>query len=318
MDIGELERWREGNRLEAKSAQGGLPGDVWPSVSAFANTDGGVIVLGVKENTKTHELFVVGLKDARKMLDDFTNAANSTDKLSYPIFSDEHLSIETVRGREVVVIEVPRADRRIRPVYEGHDPFKGTYRRKFTGDYHCTKEEVSAMLRDSSEDKLDMLPSEHSTLEDFDWGTVRAYRSLYNESHRTGKVRKMADPEFLCHIGAAIKRKDGGVVPTYAGLLMFGQEWCIVYDLPNYFLDYRKQIGGNRRWEDRFTSQEHEWSGNLFDFYERAYDKLRQALDVPFQLDGIYRVDETPAHEALRDNALQRRCQHVRLDAHVG
>ena len=274
---------------------------MWPSVSAFANTDGGVIVLGAKENTKTHELFVVGLKDAQKMLDDFTNAANSADKLSYPIFSDEHLSIENIRGRKVIVIDVPRVDRRLRPIYEGHDPFSGTYRRKFTGDYHCTKEEVSAMLRDSSEDELDTLPSEYSTLGDLDWDAVRAYRALYNESHKTGKVRKMADPEFLCHIGAAIKGKDGEVSPTCAGVLMFGQEWCIVRDFPNFFLDYRKQVGSNRRWEDRFTSQELEWSGNLFDFYERAYDKMRQALEVPFKLDGIYRVDETPAHEALRE-----------------
>lgn len=83
-------------------------------------------MLGVKENTKTHELFVIGLKDAQKMLDDFVNAANSTDKLSHPIFSDENLRIETIRGREVVVIEVPRVKRRLRPIYEGRDPFKGT------------------------------------------------------------------------------------------------------------------------------------------------------------------------------------------------
>lgn len=50
--------------------------------------------------------------------------------------------------------------------------------------------------------------------------------------------------------------------------------------------------------EDRFTSHEFEWSGNLFDFYERAYGKMRQLLDVPFKPDGIYRVGETPAHEA--------------------
>ena len=167
MDLSSLEQWRENSRLEVKAAQGGLPGDVWSSVSAFANTNGGIIVLGVKENTKTHELFVVGLKDAQKMLDDFTNAANSADKLSHPIFSDEHLSIETIRGREIIVIEVPRADRRVRPIYEGHDPFKGTYRRKFTGDYRCTRDEVVAMLRDSSDDSLDMLPSEHAALEDF-------------------------------------------------------------------------------------------------------------------------------------------------------
>ena len=74
MDLSSLEQWRENSRLEVKAAQGGLPGDVWSSVSAFANTNGGLIVLEVKEDMKTRELFVVGLKDPQKMLDDFTNA----------------------------------------------------------------------------------------------------------------------------------------------------------------------------------------------------------------------------------------------------
>ena len=285
----------------AKAAQGGLPGDVWPSVSAFANTNGGLIVLGVKENTKTHELFVLGLKDAHKMLDDFVNAANSADKLSYPIISDEHLSIQTIRGREVIAIKVPRAEREQRPIYEGRDPFKGTYRRTFVGDYHCKREEVAAMFRDASSRSLDLAIAEGESMEDLDWDSVRAYRALYNETHKTGKVRKMPDDEFLRHLGAAGKGEDGTVRPTCAGLLMFGQEWRIVHEFPDYFLDYRKQVGANRRWEDRFTSQELEWSGNLFDFYERAYEKLRQALEVPFKLDGIRRVGETPAHEALRE-----------------
>ena len=165
------------------------------------------------------------------------------------------------------------------------------------------------MFRDASSKSLDLAVVESESMEDLDWDSVRAYRTLYNESHKTGKVRKMPDDEFLCHLGAAGKGEDGTTRPTGAGLLMFGQEWCIVHEFPNYFLDYRKQIGTNRRWEDRFTSQELEWSGNLFDFYERAYDKLRQALEVPFELDGIRRVDETPAHEALREaivNALSK------------
>ena len=85
MELSELEQLRESSRLEVKAAQGGLPGDVWPSVSAFANTNGGLIVLGVKENMETRELRVLGVPNAQKMLEDFTNAANSADKLSYPI-----------------------------------------------------------------------------------------------------------------------------------------------------------------------------------------------------------------------------------------
>ena len=112
----------------------------------------------------------------------------------------------------------------------------------------------------------------------------------------------MPDAEFLCQIGAAKRDASEAIRPTKAGLLMLGQEWRIVYEYPSYFLDHRRETGGNRRWDDRFTSQELEWTGNVFDFYGRVYMKLKQALDVPFKLDAdMRRVDETPAHEALRE-----------------
>ena len=301
MDLSELEQWRENNRLEVKAAQGGLPGDVWPSVSAFANTNGGLLVLGVKEDMKTRELRVLGVPNAQKMLEDFANAANSADKLSYPIFSDEHLRIEIIDGKEVIAIEVPRVDRHHRPVYEGRNPFKGTYRRKFTGDYHCSREEVAAMLRDSADESLDSQIAERSKLDDFDFETVRSYRASYNIHHDGGAWTSLDDAEFLVRIGAADEDDAGTIRPTCAGLLMFGKEWKIVREFPNFFLDYRQQTGDNRRWEDRFTSQDAEWSGNVFDFYGRAYRKMRQGLKVPFKLEGMYRVEDTPAHEAMRE-----------------
>ena len=49
--------------------QGGLPGSLWETYSAMANTDGGVIVLGVKENDGGFE--VQGLDDPAKMEKDF-------------------------------------------------------------------------------------------------------------------------------------------------------------------------------------------------------------------------------------------------------
>lgn len=66
IDFDKLHTYKENNCLEVKKAAGGLPNSIWSTYSAFANTNGGVILLGVGENTdKT--LNIVGLNNPEKL-----------------------------------------------------------------------------------------------------------------------------------------------------------------------------------------------------------------------------------------------------------
>ena len=50
-EIKKLVAKSENAAVEFKRARGGVPADFWPSYSAFANTDGGTIILGIGERS---------------------------------------------------------------------------------------------------------------------------------------------------------------------------------------------------------------------------------------------------------------------------
>lgn len=142
-----LTDYREDNRVEAKRAQGGLPHSLWETYSSFANTLGGVILLGVAE-AADKSLYSVPLPDPQKLVDEFWRNVNDPTVVSANLLNAEDVQILRSGGHSIVAIFVPRADFRQRPVYVGHDPFFGTYFRKGEEDCRSPRHEVAAMLRD--------------------------------------------------------------------------------------------------------------------------------------------------------------------------
>ena len=144
-DISQITHYRENNRLEAKLATGGLPHSIWESYSAFANTYGGVILLGVEE-LPDHSLRVQGLLDPQELVEQFCALLSDPKVVSVNLLKEEDIQILHVDGGDIVAIFVPMAERDQLPVYIGGDLVRGSYRRSGDGDYHCTQAERNAML----------------------------------------------------------------------------------------------------------------------------------------------------------------------------
>lgn len=303
IDLKEIFKSSEKVNIEVKAAQGGIPNSIWETYSSFANTFGGTIILGIGEDKETKKFIPVGVSEPQKMLSDIWNTLNNRQKISANILLEHHVYVAECDGLDYVVIEVPRADRRDKPIFVGTDMFKGSFKRNHEGDYHCSKEDVIAMLRDQSDTSADSRVLDNVSIDVLNADSIKAYRSRFKLIREEHVWNKLPTNEFLMKIGAAkISELDGKIHPTLGGLIFFGEFINIMDELPNFFLDYRERMSTETRWSDRVCSGDGDWSGNVFDFYYRVIDRLTADVKRPFMLDEkLTRVDDTPIHKGLRE-----------------
>ena len=136
IDYLEIEKYTENNRIEAKKALGGFPKSLWETYSSFANTLGGVILLGVEENAD-HSLTAVDLPDRDRLCEIFWKTVRNKNRVSAVVLAPKDVKKVDYEGKRIIVITVPRAARCDRPVYIGDNPYTGTYLRNGEGDYLC-------------------------------------------------------------------------------------------------------------------------------------------------------------------------------------
>ena len=299
MDIFELMDIGENSEIEFKKAKNSVPKDLWETYSAMANTNGGTIVLGVEERFDKDEKFdISGVESVEKMLKDFWSTING-NKVSKNIL----IEVININHKKVIKIEVPRASYIDKPIYLNSNPYNGTYKRNYEGDYKCSQDEVNAMFRDASEKGFDSSILEYYDMDDLDMPTVNRYRNRFSVINLNHAWHNLSDEEFLIQLGAMDKdRKTKKVWLTVAGLLMFGKSTSIRSYFPYFNLDYLKMVNVDEdlRYNERFTI-DGRWESNLFNFFTVVINKLSEDIPIPFKLNGITRIDDTSVHRAIRE-----------------
>lgn len=302
-DLSDITALQEGAEVEYKLAggrdgHGSVPNDMWESYSAFANTRGGVILLGIKE--KKGQFTIEGIKNPTPLIKNIWDVVNNPQKTNYNLLSEDDVCIETIGDKQIIRVIVPRAPRELRPIYINNNPLTGTYVRRYETDQKCLPDVVNSMLaeRESIRDNRILT---NFTMEDINQESLRIYRQLFTDAKPHHPFLEQDDINFLRSIRAWGKdriNKTEGL--TLAGLVMFGTWEAIQDALPNYALDYQEKDDSSHRWVDRIYS-DGSWSGNAFDFYRKVYRKLTIDLKVGFTLKNGQRVESTPAHEAIRE-----------------
>lgn len=291
---------REDGGFEAKSFTSGVPESLWETYSAFANTSGGTIVLGLNESQDGDGYVTGGVPNAEGIRDDLWSTLNNPQKVSVNVMMDADLRIVEAGGRRIIVMNVPEADRSLRPVFI-RSVNSGTYKRNGSGDYHCNANEIAAMYRDASPDSRDRLATSEALLSDLRSDSIEGFRSLMAARRPTNEWLKEPLDEFLRLIGAATRSK-GELRPTYAGIMMFGDEASISAEVPGFSLDYREYDVGGEEWTLRRQSGTPGWSGNLFDFYTYVVGRIPVQVGTGFSVpDGINRQEDTPLVRTLRE-----------------
>ena len=306
--VEDIQNLAESIELECKEAvgregKGALPQKTfWETYSAFANTNGGTFLLGVKEK-QDHTFEVIGVQNIQKVLDELWTAVDNKQIISSNLLTEHSVNILKIEGKSVIQIFVPRASRKDKPVYRRGNPMEGTYQRLHSSDKKCNHEIVKRMLAEQLEDSRDDKLLEYYDLKDIEKDTLRLYRQIYYNRDPSQERNSYDDIEFLRSIGGWKKERSTGKEGlTLAGLLMFGKLMSIQEEYPSYMLDYqeRAEAKTERRWIDRITL-DGTWSGNIFDFYTRVNRKLTSDLKVPFVLKGDKAEAKTPIHDALRE-----------------
>lgn len=299
----ELQDWlktiRESSHIELKKVQE-LPNAFWESYSAFANTSGGIVVLGVEEGED--ENIIVGVKNPTKTLESLWNQLSNENKVSYKSINNEDVASYAFEDKTVILVYVHEAPNSQKPVYI-NGKLEQTYLRTGDGDRKATKDELGSFLR-NAQPIQDDITIDLLTFDDLDKQSLVSFKEKISLKYPSKKYDDLSIEEFLIEIGGAVKnRKTGKLVIKKGTLLFLGKVNAIKEFYPHYHVDYFNRRGRNERWLDRVTDDEpSEYEMNIYNFYNIVFNKMTALLLESFQLvDGSTREPASGYEEPLRE-----------------
>jgi len=259
--------------VEFKESKEKLNKDVYESVCAFNNRDGGHVILGVVDKTK--EVRGVNPKEADKMIKDFTTAINNANKINPPLYlTPEPVEVD---GRKVIYIRVP----------------EGTQLRRLNGRIFDRSHEGDIDITDNSELVYKMYARKQSTyfvnkvypnlgLDFLDFSVIQKAKKMAVSRVDNHAWTEMSEEEILRSSGLILTDTDTGKEGiTLAAILLFGKDSTIMSVLPQYKTDAIFRVKNVDRYDDREVV-----ITNLIDSYRRLMDFGKKHLNDVFVLDG--------------------------------
>ncbi|MBE8540162.1 ATP-binding protein [Geoglobus acetivorans] len=228
------------------------------TLCAFANADGGMMFVGVDDDGNPVEV-----KDLKKLLEDLPN------KIKNKLGILASVSLEKIRGKEVIKIEVHPSDVPIS--YNGK-----FYLRTGSTVQEINGNELIRFILKKQNLTWDAIPSE-AGIDEIDEKTVQKFKKLAKE-----RLPEISDEDSIEKILQNLELlKDGKL--TNAGVLLFGK------NPQKYIINAGARAGRFRTSTD--ITDTVDVRGNLFEQVDGLMDAIKKHISVRFEIEGVERRD---------------------------
>lgn len=203
-ELRDLLKEKESGSIELKSSLSSID-EIVESVSAFSNTEGGRIIVGIDNSGR-----IIGVEIGKGTIEQLTNKiAQNTEPKIHP-----KITIEEIERKKIIVIDVNESLDKLALAFG--KPFK----RAGKSTVKMSKDEYERLILEKHKEKLqfDKQICEDAELEDIDKKKVRDYLKLREKNRNVSSKIKMPLSQFLTNVKAVSNKK-----PTNAGILFFAK-----------------------------------------------------------------------------------------------
>ncbi|MEO0129704.1 MAG: RNA-binding domain-containing protein [candidate division WOR-3 bacterium] len=265
----------EGKNVEFKSSLNSMPSDLFETVCAFLNRNGGIVLLGVDDNGK-----ILGIDPniSEKIINDIVTTSNNPNKLNPPflLFPGK---IQLNEGL-VIYIRVPESS-------QVHKCDGKIFDRSEDGDFVLTNtQQISELYIRKSTHYTEGKIYPKVKFEDFNKDLFPKVRNLLANRSPSHLWLSLSNEEIIKISG--LKKKDyitGEEGYTLAAILLFGKDDVIQDILPHYKIEMLVRINNLERYDDRLQVMT-----NLIDAYDLLMKFIEKHLPDKFFMEGDQRV----------------------------
>ena len=188
----DLKKIKENENIEFKRADNNLPNSLQETYSAFCNTSGGIIILGIEEE-KNGDNIIIGINDIDKMEKDIWNTANNLAKVSYNVIGNGDIYKVKIDDKNIMILDIKEAPHNKKLVYLNRK-IENTYIRRGEADKKADNDEIGTLMAMATPKPLLL---DNFSMKDLDSETVSKFRKIIEERYPEKNYKNLNDEDFL-------------------------------------------------------------------------------------------------------------------------